>query len=151
MNEPTTNTFSSRDRWPIWLWLFCLFLAASLAIAVEAALGKNLGWATLIAENFLLIWAALSTPLLIEVSEKELSVGSARIDRGFITAITPLNSREMALIRGRDANPLCWMALRFWVSTGVKIEIADPRDPTPYWLVSTKRAVALATALNQKL
>jgi hypothetical protein len=40
------------------------------------------------------------------------------------------------------------MALRFWVSTGVKIEINDPLDPTPYWLVSAKRAPALAEALS---
>jgi hypothetical protein len=42
------------------------------------------------------------------------------------------------------------MALRFWVSTGVKIEINDPLDPTPYWLVSAKRAPALAEALSPK-
>jgi len=54
----------------------------------------------------------------------------------------------MALTRGRNIDPRSWMALRFWVSTGVKIVIADPQDPTPYWLVSTKKATALAAALN---
>jgi len=95
----------------------------------------------------LLIWASLSTPLRIEVSNKKVCVGRAEIEREFITAVHDLDSRQMALTRGRDADPRCWMALRFWVGTGVKIEISDPKDPTPYWLVSTKKAAAVATAL----
>jgi hypothetical protein len=41
--------------------------------------------------------------------------------------------------------------LDFWVTTGVKIEIKDPADPTPYWLVSAEEAAALATALQEVL
>ena len=144
----TTSTFRSHDRWPIWLWLFCIFLAGSLAIAVEAALGNGAGLVTFLLQIALISWAAMSTPLHIVVDEQTLRVGKATIDRHFITDLILLNPQEMALLRGRDANPLCWMALRFWVSRGMKIEINDPRDPTPYWLVSTKRAAALATALR---
>jgi hypothetical protein len=39
------------------------------------------------------------------------------------------------------------MALRFWISRGVKIEIKDPKDATPYWLISSKKAQPLADAL----
>jgi len=144
------SAFTSRDRWPIWLWLFSLFLTGSLALAIQVALGNNLAAAAMVALTFLLIWAAISTPLPISLDEKELRVGSASIERSFITGALPLSPRELANIRGRDANTQCWMALRFWVSSGVKIDINDPRDPTPYWLVSAKRATALAAALNAK-
>jgi len=144
------STFSSRDSWPIWLWLFLLFLAGSLAIAVEAALGNRLAWITLLIQFLLLLWAALKTPLEIAIDDREVKIGSAKISREFIGQTTPLTSHEMALLRGRDVDTRCWMALRFWVSTGVKIEISDPSDPTPYWLVSVKKATALAAALNGK-
>jgi len=136
-----------RDPWPIWLWLFLLFLAASLSLAVEAALGNIPALMVSLIQLLLLIWASLLTPLRIEVSKERVRVGRARIEREFITATHVLDSKEMALIRGRDADPRCWMALRFWVGTGLKIEINDPKDPTPYWLVSTKKAAAVATAL----
>ena len=145
------STFTSRDSWPIWLWLFLLFLAASLALAVEAALGARWGWITMLAQLILLLWANLKSPLEISIDGENLRVGAASIERKYIGAVIALSSKEMARVRGRDADPRCWMALRFWVSTGVKIEIKDPEDPTPYWLVSTKRATACAAALQEVL
>lgn len=142
--------FRSRDRWPLWLWLFCLFIAGSLAIAVEAAIGNTAAWIVLLIQILGLGWVSLSTPLPIDVDSTHLRVGSASIEHRFITHATALTSHEMALTRGRNANPRCWMAIRFWVSPGVKIEISDPLDPTPYWLVSAKRASALAEALAHK-
>ncbi|MGI3786257.1 MAG: DUF3093 family protein, partial [Janthinobacterium lividum] len=35
-----------------------------------------------------------------------------------------------------------------WVSTSVEIGLDDPADPVPYWLVSTRRPGALASALG---
>ncbi len=142
------STFTSRDRWPIWLWLFSLFLTGSLAVAIQVALGNNPAGAAAVALTFLLFWAALSTPLPISLDDKYLRVGGASIERSFISKAVPLSARDMALTRGREADARCWMALRFWVSSGVKVEINDPRDPTPYWLVSAKRATELAAALN---
>lgn len=144
------STFSSRDLWPLWLWLFLLFLVGSLTIAVDAALGDRIAWVTLVFQLFLLVWASLKTPLDISLDQHQLRIGRAWIVKEFIGSTTPLTAAEMALLRGRDIDPRSWMALRFWVSTGVKIEIIDPSDPTPYWLVSTKKATALATALNHK-
>ena len=137
-----------RDPWPIWLWCFLLFLAASLSLAVEAALGNRFAWITFLTQLLLLAWASLRTPLDISLDDHQLRVGSATIERRFLKEVVALSANEMALTRGRNIDPRSWMALRFWVSTGVKIVIADPQDPTPYWLVSTKKATALAAALN---
>lgn len=142
------STFTSRDSWPLWLWAFLIFLAATLSLAVDAALGPNPGWIVFLSLCSLVSWTAMRTPLIISVDSQELRVGSASIERSFIASATALSPEEMRLVRGRDANPLCWMALRFWVSTGVKIEISDSLDPTPYWLVSAKGATALAAALK---
>ena len=140
--------FRSRDRWPIWLWLFLIFLAGSLSVAIDAALGSQWAWISLITQLTLVAWSALSTPLEIKVDGHWLCVGKAAIERRYISHATALSAPEMALLRGRDANPRSWLALRFWVSEGVRIDINDPADPTPYWLVSAKRATALAAALS---
>jgi hypothetical protein len=47
-----------------------------------------------------------------------------------------------------QADPACFNATRFWVSTGVKVEIKDKSDPTPYWLISSRKGKSLAACLN---
>ena len=138
----------SRDRWSFGLWGFCLFMAASLALAVEAALSAQLAWATLIAQLFGLALLSQNTPLEIAVDETYLRVGKAKIEREFISEVQVLDSEEMRQVRGPLADATAYLALRFWVPTGVKITISDPGDPTPYWLVSTKRANELKRALE---
>lgn len=144
------SNFQSRDNWPIWLWLFLLFLAGSLAVAIQAALGNQWSLITFLGEILLLLWAAIATPLEISFDGEDLRIGKATISTEFIQSVTPLTTQEMALLRGRDADPRCWMALRFWVPSGVKIVVKDPQDPTPYWLVSIKKATALAAAIKHQ-
>jgi len=50
-------------------------------------------------------------------------------------------------VRTRDADPAAFLAIKFWVSTGVKITLKDQRDPTPYWLVSCKKGRELKSIL----
>ena len=41
-----------------------------------------------------------------------------------------------------------YVCLRAWARTGVHVVLEDPQDPTPYWLVSTRRPQDLAQALR---
>ncbi len=142
--------FRERTPWPIWLWLFLLFLAATLSLACWAALGTRWGWITMLTASFGLIYLSQSTVLTIEVTEELFRVGSAHIDRKFLGAVTELSAQEMRQWRGPLSDPACYMALRFWIARGVKIEIHDPKDPTPYWLISSKKAQPLTAALADK-
>jgi hypothetical protein len=36
------------------------------------------------------------------------------------------------------------------VPGGVRVDVADDDDPTPYWLVSSRRPAALAAALTDR-
>ena len=124
-------------------------MAASLALAIEAALSTELALASLIAQVFGLLLLSQSTPLEISVDEQMLYVGKAKIERKYIESVQLLNADEMRCARGPEANVRAYLALRFWVQTGVKIVINDSNDPTPYWLVSTKRGKALQEALGR--
>ena len=145
MNSP----YKERSPWPIWLWLFLLILAASLALAFWAALGTRWGWITMLVEFLGLLFISQRSALTVEVTESELRVGAASIERKFLGAVEVLDADEMRKWRGPLSDPASYMALRFWISTGVKIAINDPADPTPYWLISSKKAQPLAAALSQ--
>ena len=59
-----------------------------------------------------------------------------------------LTPAQMSLQRTREADPAAYLAIRFWTAHGVKIEITDDRDQTPYWLVTSKSGEKLAQALK---
>ena len=146
----SSRKFKERTPWPIWLWAFLLFLAATLALAFWAALGTRWGEIIGLIQLLGLLLISQRTPLEIEVSEAELRVGSAHIARRFLGKVESLNAEQMRQWRGPLADPAAFMALRFWIATGVKIELNDPKDPTPYWLFSSKKAQPLLAALSTK-
>ena len=146
-NSPVV--FKERASWPIWLWVFLLFLSGSLSIAIWAALGNTWAEVSMLTQLVGLLFLSQSTPLEIEVTADLLRVGPARIERKYISGVTSLTSEEMRILRGPKINTAAYMQIRFWISTGVKITISDPQDPTPYWLVSSKKARQLAGALNK--
>ena len=146
-NSPVV--FKERASWPIWLWAFLLFLSGSLSIAIWAALGNTWAEVSMLTQLVGLLFLSQSTPLEIEVTADLLRVGPARIERKYISGVTSLTSEEMRILRGPKINTAAYMQIRFWISTGVKITISDPQDPTPYWLVSSKKAPQLAGALNK--
>ena len=119
----------------------------SLVIAIWAALD-----ATATIGAFIL--ATLATPVIaksltsrISVSENELRIDKAHIERKYLGKVTVLDSDAMRLLRTRDADPAAYLAIKFWAAKGIKIEIADSRDSTPYWLITSKRGEELAASL----
>ena len=123
-------------------------MAASLSLAVWAAIGINAAITISLIQIGLLIFTAQRTALEITVTKGWLLVGPAAIERAFIHNFKALEFKEYKRIRGVDADPASYLQIRFWVSTAIKIDLRDPKDKTPYWLISTNRANELAKVLN---
>ena len=143
--------FSEQTHWPFWLWTFLLFLAASLAFAFWAAIGLSAAIGIAIALVALLLAADYASTLNIRVTNEWLYVGKAKIERKFIAVVAALNSEQTRVARGPELDPAAFLALRFWIKTGVKITIQDDRDPTPYWLVSSKKSAEFTRSLYKPL
>jgi len=148
MSERLIN-FREVIRPPLWLMAFIYFLALSLGIAIWAAMTTMIAavvMALLTAATFLIYF---TSSLVIEIDDLELRVGKAHIDKKFCGEVTVLTPAHMSLQRTREADPAAFLAIRFWTAHGVKIEITDDRDQTPYWLVTSKRGDALAQSLRK--
>ena len=135
-------------RAPFWLIAFIYFLFLSLVVAVWAAIGNQPAFLTWVALTVLIVLIALKTTLVIEVDQNEMRAGPAHIELKYLGKATVLDSKEMGRLRTRDADPASFLIFRFWRSTGVKVEINDTRDKTPYWLITSKRNNELAKILN---
>jgi hypothetical protein len=135
-------------RMPLWLLTLIYFFFLSFVLSVWAALGNAAALICFLVLSALVVLIAVRTRLMIQVSESELLVGRAHIDLKYIGEVTELDSQAMRKLRTRDADPMAFLGIRFWSSTGVKVEITDKRDETPYWLITSNKANQLVQALK---
>ena len=113
-----------------------------------AALGNTPALWSQIISTLLLIYIAIRSRMIIEVDENELRINTAHIELKYLGAATTLDIDQMRNARGRDADPLAFLAIRFWSPRGVLVKVIDSRDSTPYWLISSKRPDELVQAIG---
>ncbi len=141
--------FKEVIRPPLWLLAFIYFMFLSLVIAVWAALGNFSALITFIALTIALLVIAVMAKSEVRVNEDELVIGKAHIGVKYLADVEILDKNAMRLLRTRDADPAAFLAIKFWISTGVKITLKDQRDLTPYWLVSCKKGKELKNTLDR--
>jgi hypothetical protein len=141
--------FTEVLRPPIWVLAFIYFMFLSLVIAIWAALDTTATMVALAIATLAIPFIARSLTSRILVNQNELRIDKAHIDLQYLGKVTVLDSDAMRLLRTRDADPAAFLAIKFWASKGIKIEVTDPRDPTPYWLITSKRGEKLAAFLTK--
>ena len=134
-------------RPPIWVLAFIYFLLLSLVIALWAAFDNTVAFTSFVAATIAIIYIAYAMRSTITFDGEELRIDRAHIESKYLGKVTILDSDAMRLLRTRDADPAAYLAIKFWTPTGIKIEVIDPRDPTPYWLITSKRGEEIAALL----
>lgn len=78
----------------------------------------------------------------------ELWIGDAHLPTSAIsrTAEVPRSAKSAAL--GRQLDPAAFVVHRAWVGPMVLVVLDDPDDPTPYWLISSRRPDRVLAALG---
>ena len=141
--------FTEVLRPPIWVLAFIYFMFLSLVIAIWAALDTTVTMVALAIATLAIPFIARSLTSRIRVDQNELRIDKAHIALKYLGKVTVLDSDAMRLLRTRDADPAAFLAIKFWAATGIKIEVTDPRDATPYWLITSKRGEKLAALLTK--
>ncbi|ANH40504.1 hypothetical protein I601_4109 [Nocardioides dokdonensis FR1436] len=144
-----TSGYHERLRVPPRWWIQWTLMVASFWVAMIVAVPEALAW------GITTILMVLLTALLhaygsarIVVTDEWLHAGRARIQLHYLGPTQVLDAPDMRSIAGPEANARAYLLLRPYIRTGVRIAIEDPNDPTPYWLVSSRRPTLLAAALN---
>jgi hypothetical protein len=141
------SEFAERLTWPIWLWLFSLLMIASIYLTIWAPFGNFSAAITSLITTAGFIYSSQKSRLETVVLNGWLYVGNAKIEKKYISRVSVLSKDQFIRLNGVGADPACFTATRFWVSTGVMVELRDRNDPTPYWIISSKKAKMLAKAL----
>lgn len=133
------------------VWLVLIGFTACVGVAYGAALGTVPG--LLMGAGLTVLAVALfwfSSPV-VQVSGTQVSAGQATIPLHVVSEVVELDPDAMKLARdGRHehADARSFTIVRPWSgSTGVLLRLADPADPHPSWVVTTRRPRELHNAL----
>lgn len=140
--------YQERLTAPWWTIPLAVFWAATLAIAFGHGVSPLVGVVAGAVALGLAIAGLRQVSTRIVVDGRGLSIGAAHLPHSCIGVVRELDSDIAARVRGPDADPRAFAALRGWVATAVTVQVEDPRDPTPYWYVSTRDPHGLASALR---
>ena len=78
----------------------------------------------------------------------ELVAGRAHIPLSMCGAVRALDADEARRARGVEADARAYLMIRPYVPGCVRVDIDDPADPTPYWLVSARHPELVAAAAS---
>lgn len=82
------------------------------------------------------------------VDKETLQVGRNRIEGRWISRAEALDGKEAQHAVGPGADHQDFLITRPYISGLVRITLADPADPHPHWLVSSREPEAFAAAVN---
>ncbi len=144
-----TPAYSERLGVPLRWWVQGTMLVATLWLAVVVALPAAAAWtvtAVALAVLGLVLWSYGAAR--ISVADGTFRAGRAHIEAQHLGAVTALDAEQTRRTAGVDADARAYLLLRPYLKRAVKVEITDPADPAPYWLVSTRHPEELAKALT---
>lgn len=115
-----------------------VFLPISLLAGVVVAIVFYVG----------IVVALIATTPTIEVDHGTLRAGRAHLPLTVVANVAAARGADAVHERGVRLHADAWLLIRGWIPDVVRVELADPDDPTPYWLISTRHADALADAIR---
>jgi len=146
---PGTPEYDERLGVPLRWWVLAAAFLASLLVAfiVSTPLWVALsGTAVLVAVvgGILLGYGAAR----VSVQDGTLHAGRAHIPVRLLGDIEVLDEAAARRLAGPDADARAFLVLRPYLHSAVRVEIRDPADPTPYWMVATRHPERLAETLG---
>lgn len=151
--ESQTVRYCEQLSVPWWWWPLGFIGNGLLAYVVSLGLRTLPGWlpfAVFFAITIAaLLWLGRISVRVIDTGgERQLWVGDAHVPTTAIarSAEVPRSAKSAAL--GRQLDPAAFVVHRGWVGPMLVLVLADPDDPTPYWLISCRHPQLALSALR---
>ena len=142
-------TYRERLNVPLRWWVQATMFLATLWLALVVALPGWFAWSAsgilLAAVYGLFAWMG---SVEVAVHDGVLHAGRAQVPLAFIGAAEALDKQATRRVHGVEADVRAFLVTRPYISRSVKVTLDDPRDPTPYWLISSRHPRQLAAALG---
>ncbi len=134
---------------PWWMWSVIALFVVSVAVAYGFALGSAAGVLAALIVGAAAAALLLATTVTVSVDECVVRAGRARLPLRYAGQVDVLDKQASARARTVEYDPGAHLVLRTWSSArAIRIAVTDPRDPHPYWLVTSGDPEALAQAIR---
>lgn len=133
-------TYREPLRTPWWWYLVALGVAGILAAEFHIAGLRLTDWipyGTLLPLAVVIVWTLGHSKL--ELADGELRIRGAHLPLRYISGAVALDGPTLRRVVGREGDPAAFVSIRPWIGPGVQFWLDDPDDPTPYWVVSSRR------------
>ncbi len=139
---------SYRERlWPSPWIIVIAALAIPASLLTFAAIDLLVGALTGVVLFTGVIAVAVFSAPIIEVADGMLRAGTARIPLSFVGEVSVARKADARHARGPGLDARAHLVLRPDIDPIARIDLTDPDDPAPYWVVSTRRPEELAAAI----
>jgi len=149
----TTSTgYDERLGVPLRWWALATMFLASVLLAFLVALPAGVAFGSVAFMVLAVVALFLSYGAArVTVQDGEFVAGSARIPVSFLASPVALDAEEARRAMGVEADARAFLVIRPYLKRAVRVDVVDPADPTPYWLVSTRHPRRLAAALTEAI
>lgn len=141
-------TYSERLGPAWWVWGTTGLIGGGLGLVVSPH-GTGLGWAVAVAATATLAYLLHRNTPEVAVRDGELHAGRAHLPLGLTAELTGLDPAAMRHANGPGLDARAFLCIRGWIPTGVRVAVQDSADPTPYWLISSRRPDHLVEAISR--
>lgn len=148
MSESPQRWFRER-LWPSVTFFLILLLIIPAMTVLLMPQSLELGIVVGVISYALLVIVFTLMSRRIDVHGSSLTAGHATIDVQHLGEMTPLDPHDLRISIGHRADARAFLMVSGWVKTGVKVAITDPEDPTPYWIITTRKPEELIEALQR--
>ncbi len=83
----------------------------------------------------------------VGVRDGEFVAGRAHVPLRWCGELVALDGEAARRARGTDADARAFLLLRPYLGRCVRVQLVDPADPTPYWLVSARHPERIVAAV----
>lgn len=146
--------YAERLTVPLRWWAQGTMLIATFWLAAVVAFPVHLFWvpsALTVGALALLAFAlgSYGSARVAVTDHRTLVAGKAEVSLDHVGSVVALDAEHTHLVAGRDADARAFLLLRPYLRRSVKVEITDPDDPAPYWLVSCRRPERVVAAITR--
>lgn len=150
MASQDRTAFDERLTVPLWWWPLALLVAGGLAVEIGLGVPGVVTWlpfTILLPSTVALLWWAGRIP--VRVGHDGFAVDDARLPLDCVGEVEALRGNRLRDALSAQLHPLAFVIQRPWVRSAVRVEVVDDADPTPYWVISTRRPERLRQALSR--
>ncbi|MDI6024309.1 DUF3093 domain-containing protein [Leucobacter sp. UT-8R-CII-1-4] len=148
MSKLSSSNYRER-LWPSPGLMIALLLLLPAVYMVITPIQASLAIPIAIGVYLLIAGSLVLMSPVVQISDGVFSAGSAKIPVSALGEVELLDDAGLRRAIGPGADARAYLLVRGFIHRGIRVEVTDEADPTPYWILTTRRPQQLAAAIKQ--